>query len=162
MGRVMELFNRTKTFSVDWQEKAGLFVVRVDMLDAYHDMGVEVDIEYPALLLRAVRPRMDKTPYPVCPESLKRAQACVGMKIETGLHFRLQRAVGGVEGCSHITQLLADACSAAVQGLLAIESQGEDGRSRRIPAAKKIEVLEKYRLPIRDTCRAYAGEDKES
>jgi hypothetical protein len=151
----MELFHRRKDSRVEWDEEGGVFVTRVDMLDRFHDMGVRVVFSYPDLVIRAVEPRMDRTPYPVCPDALARAAGCVGMKVQAGLQLMMGRTIGGAEGCTHVTQLVLDACHAAVQGLLAIQSAGAE--SRPIPADQKIAFMEARGLSLRDSCTAYAG-----
>ena len=153
----MELFHRRKDSRVDWDEKGGVFEARVDMLDRFHDMGVRVVLSYPDLVIRAVEPRMDRTPYPVCPDALARAAECVGMKVQAGLQLMMNRTIGGPEGCTHVTQLVLDACHAAVQGLLAIQSAGAGAPPRPIPADEKIAFLEARGLNLRDSCTAYAG-----
>jgi hypothetical protein len=153
----MELFHRNKESRVEWDEKGGAFVVRVDMLDRFHDMGVRVVFSYPDLVIRSVEPRMDRTPYPVCPDALARAAECVGMKVQAGLQLMMNRTIGGPEGCTHVTQLVLDACHAAVQGLLAIQSAASGGAPRPIPADEKIALLEGRGLSLRDSCTAYSS-----
>jgi len=153
----MELFHRRKDSRVEWDEAAGLFEARVDMRDRFHDKGVRVVFSYPDLVIRAVEPRMDRTPYPVCPDALARAAECVGMKVQAGLQLMMNRTIGGSEGCTHVTQLVLDACHAAVQGLLAIHSAGASAPPRPIPAGEKIALLEARGLHLLDSCTAYAG-----
>ena len=153
----MELFHRRKDSRVEWDEKGGAFVVRVDMLDRFHDMGVRVVFSYPDLVIRAVEPRMDRTPYPVCPDALARSAECVGMKVQAGLQLVMSRTIGGSEGCAHVTQLVLDACHAAVQGLLSIHSAAGGEAPRPIPAEEKIALLEARGLSLRDSCTAYSS-----
>lgn len=157
----MELFQRNKRSRVVWSEARDAFVVGVDMEDQFHDMGVRVTFSYPELTIAAVEPRMDRTPYPVCPTALARAGECVGMRVQAGLQLMMNRTVGGAEGCTHVTQLILDACHAAVQGLLAIQSARDGEAPRGIPADAKIRFLEERGLSIRDSCTAYADARRE-
>lgn len=156
----MELFHRSKQSRVEWDQADRTFVVRIDMVDRFHDMGVRVVFSFPDLVIREIQPRMDRTPYPVCPSALARAAECVGMKVQAGLQLMLNRSIGGAEGCTHITQLILDACHAAVQGLLATHSAGE-GEARPIPADEKIAFLEGRGLSLRDSCSAYSSMRRE-
>ena len=153
----MELFHRTKQSRVEWDEARSAFVVRIDMVDRFHDMGVRVVFAYPELVIQEVEPRMERTPYPVCPTALRRAAECVGMKVQAGLQLMMNRSIGGAEGCTHVTQLVLDACHAAVQGLLAIQSARGGETVYQIPADEKIAFLEARGLNLRDSCTAYAG-----
>ena len=152
----MDLFHRTTESRVTWDQEQNAFVVHIDMTDAFHDMGVRVNFSYPDLIIREVEPRMNRTPYPVCPTALARASQCIGLKVQVGLQLLMNRSVGGSEGCRHITQLLLDACNAAVQGLLAIQSAQGVQVTRRIPPDEKISFMEERGLSLRDSCTAYA------
>jgi hypothetical protein len=151
----MELFHRTKESRVRWDRDAGRFVVNVDMRDAFHDIGVEVHFSFPDLVIEAVRPRMDRTPYPVCPGALAKSAACVGLRVGPGITLLIGRSIGGSEGCSHVTTLVTDACHAAVQGLLALRSAEEGTARGPLPAADKVAFLEEHNLSPRNACLAY-------
>lgn len=151
----MELFHRTKDLRVEWEEGGDVFTATVSMLDRFHDMGVVVTFSYPELAITSVTPRMTRTPYPVCPAALARAQECVGLKVQAGISFLLARQIGGSEGCSHVTNLVLDACHSAVQGLLALRRRDEAGREGPVPAEEKIAYLEAHGMSVRDSCVAY-------
>ena len=153
----MELFHRTKQSRVEWDEARSAFVVRIDMVDRFHDMGVRVVFSYPDLVIREIEPRMDRTPYPVCPAALARAAECVGLRVQAGLLLMMNRSIGGAEGCTHVTQLVLDACHAAVQGLLAIQSARGGETVYQIPADEKIAFLEARGLALRESCTAYSS-----
>ncbi len=157
----MELFHRSKQSRVEWDEVDSAFVVRIDMVDRFHDMGVRVVFSYPELVIREIEPRMQRTPYPVCPTALARAAACVGMKVQAGLQLMMNRSIGGAEGCTHVTQLVLDACHAAVQGLLAIQSASGGETVLQIPADAKIAFLEGRGLSLLDSCTAYSSARRE-
>jgi Protein of unknown function (DUF2889) len=151
----MELFHRDKQFRVDWEPDSDVFTVGVDMQDAFHDMGVVVTFSYPELVITSVQPRMTKTPYPVCPTALARAQDGVGLQVKPAISLLLARQIGGREGCAHVTNLVLDACHSAVQGLLAIRRMREDDGGRPIPVQEKISYLEGHGLSVKDSCVAY-------
>lgn len=153
----MELFHRTKQSRLEWDQAGDAFIARVDILDRFHDIGVRVVFSYPDLVIQAVEPRMDRSPYPVCPMALARTTECVGMRVQAGLQLMMNRSIGGAEGCTHVTQLVLDACHAAVQGLLAAQSAEESGTARQIPAVEKIEFMEGRGLSLRDSCAAYSA-----
>ena len=151
----MELFRRDKAFRVDWDEGGDSFTVTVDMVDQFHDMSVVTTFSYPDLEITSVTPRMTRTPYQICPTALAAAQGCVGMRVKPAVSLLLARSMGGSEGCSHVTNLVLDACHSAVQGLLAIRRQREQGRDAPIPPEEKIAFLESHGLAVRDSCVAY-------
>lgn len=152
----MELFRRDKQYRVDWETGGDTFTVHVDMQDRFHDMGVVVRFSYPELIITSVEPRMSRTPYPICPTALTRAQDCVDLQVKPAVALLLARQMGGPEGCSHVTNLVLDACHSAVQGLLAIRRLDERDRQDPIAPEEKIAYLEGHGLPVRDSCVAYA------
>ena len=154
----MELFQRRKDSRVEWDEKGGVFEARVDMLDRFHDMGVRVVFSYPDLVIRSVEPRMDRTPYPVCPDARARPEECVGMKVQAGLQLMMNRTIGGPEGCTHVTQLVLDACHAAVQGLLAIQSAAARRAAAADPGRREDRASwRRAGVNLRDSCTAYSS-----
>lgn len=150
----MKLFERSQVSQVVWEEAAAELVVTITMQDAYHHMGVEVGVRYPDLTIARVRPWSQRSPYPICPEALQRAQACVGLRIGPGIALLIERHIGGRQGCTHITRLIVEACHAAVQGLLARRCQ-EEGRQGVLPSAEKVAFLEGHGLSVRNACAAY-------
>lgn len=152
----MQLYRRTREYSVEWDAAREALIVRVDMLDEHHDMGVAVVFSYPELAIREIHPRMDRTPYPVCPQALEKVQSCVGLQVRAGVSLMITRQIGGNAGCTHVTNLLIDACHSVVQGLLAMHAQQKDSDRRSVlPAPEKIAFLEQHSLSPRNTCVAY-------
>jgi len=150
----MKLFERSQRSEVRWDEAAAELLASVSMQDAYHHMGVEVGFHYPDLTILRVRPWSERSPYPICPEALQRAQACVGLRLGPGISLLIERQAGGRRGCTHITRLILEACHAAVQGLLARRCLDE-GRQGVLPSAEKVAFLEGHGLAVRGTCLAY-------
>src|SRR6202158_6410466 len=83
--------------------------------EAIHDMWVRVTIgsDY---VIRAIEVKTDAMPYPsACDEITPAYSALVGISLLHGFRKSLYAAMGGVRGCSHITELLAQAPTAAGQ-----------------------------------------------
>jgi hypothetical protein len=152
----VELFHRKKDYKVFWKEAENQFVVTVTMQDDFHDMGVEVVFQYPDLIITSIQPWMSRTPYLICPTALIQISHCVGLQVKPGMAFLLDRLIGGKEGCSHITNLVLDACHVSVQGLLAKKSMETNHPKQPYPAEDKITFLEQHNLSVRNTCVAYS------
>ena len=95
--------------------------------EAIHDMWVRVTIgsDY---VIRAIEVKTDEMPYPgACDEITPAYSALVGISLLHGFRNSLYAAMGGVRGCSHITELLAQAPTAAVQTFAGLrrEMQGD-------------------------------------
>ena len=96
--------------------------------EAIHDMWVRVTIgsDY---VIRAIEVKTDEMPYPgACDQITPAYSALVGISLLHGFRKALYAAMGGVRGCSHITELLAQAPTAAVQTFAGLrrEIQGDE------------------------------------
>lgn len=152
----VEIFHREKDYKVILDENKSQFMVSVTMKDAFHDMGVEVLFSYPDLIILSVKPWMTQTPYPICPIALAQASGCVGLQVKPGIAFLLDRKISGREGCSHITNLVLDACHVSIQGLLAKKHREMGNSQQPYPTEDKIAFLEQHQFSIRNTCVAYS------
>jgi Protein of unknown function (DUF2889) len=94
--------------------------------ESIHDMWVRVTIgsDY---VIRAIEVKTDEMPYPgACDEITPAYSALVGISLLHGFRKSLYAAMGGVRGCSHITELLAQAPTAAVQTFAGLRREMQD------------------------------------
>ena len=91
--------------------------------DPVHEMWVRITIG-PDYVVQAIEVQTDEMPYPgVCDEITPAYSALVGASLIRGFRKTLYDAMGGVRGCSHITELLAQAPTAAVQTFAGLRSE---------------------------------------
>ena len=97
-----------------------------------HDMSLRLSIDS-TFVVREVEALIDEQPYTACSDVLGNYQRLVGLKIGPGWNKRAREAVGGVEGCTHITELLGPMATVTFQTLagdyaeqLMAETLGED------------------------------------
>ena len=92
-----------------------------------HDMWVRVTIgrDY---LIRAIEVQTDEMPYPgACDRITPAYGKLVGASLLHGFRRTLQETMGGVQGCSHLTELLAHAPTAAIQMFAGLRREIEEG-----------------------------------
>jgi hypothetical protein len=83
--------------------------------DPVHDMWVRVTIDR-TFRIQAVEVKADWVPYPGGCDLIEAAYAkLVGANLVDGFRKALYEAMGGVHGCTHITELLSYVPTAAVQ-----------------------------------------------
>ena len=83
--------------------------------DPVHDMWIRLTIgsDY---VIRAIEVRTDEMPYPGACDLITPAYGkLVGASLLHGFRRTLQDTMGGVRGCSHLTELLSHAPTAAIQ-----------------------------------------------
>ena len=116
-----------------------------------HRMRVELEVEYPALVIRGVDVEFDDYPQPLCPVIADDYGALIGVSITRGFTHRVRELFGGPRGCAHVTALLQAMAPAVVQstwsmGILnqrAATSNGAAepaGRPRQPPPADSCHV----------------------
>lgn len=81
-----------------------------------HDMSLRLSVDGD-LVVREVEAVMDVQPYNICSEVLNNFQRLVGLRIGAGWNKRVREAVGGVEGCTHLGELLGPLATVTFQTL---------------------------------------------
>ncbi|MGH8715070.1 MAG: DUF2889 domain-containing protein [Casimicrobiaceae bacterium] len=92
-----------------------------------HDMWIRltVDRDY---TIRAIEVKTDEMPYPGACDLITPAYGkLVGASLLHGFRRTLQETMGGVQGCSHLTELLSHAPTAAIQTFAGLRREIEDG-----------------------------------
>jgi hypothetical protein len=114
-----------------------------------HDMWIRLTIgrDY---LIRAIEVRTDEMPYPgACDLITPAYDKLVGASLLHGFRRTLQDAMGGVRGCSHLTELLSHAPTAAIQMFAGLRREIEgDERPFQLDRCHALEVTT-------DTVRRY-------
>lgn len=83
---------------------------------ALHDMSVRLTID-DDFVVRDVEAQTDAGPYAVCPAVTPNFKRLIGAQVARGWRRRLLETVGGVEGCTHITEMLGAMATVAFQTL---------------------------------------------
>ncbi len=79
-----------------------------------HDMWIRLtlDDEFKIHDIEAVT---DQGPYAVCPAIAPNFKRVIGLTVGAGWRRKVREAVGGVEGCTHLTEMLGAMATAAFQ-----------------------------------------------
>ena len=93
---------------------------------AVHDMWVRVTVgsDY---IIRSIEVRTDGMPYETCDRIEPAYAKLAGASLLHGFRKTLYDAMGGVRGCSHLTELLAHAPTAAIQMFAGLRREIEPG-----------------------------------
>ncbi len=92
-------------------------------------------------------------PYDVCPKANKVFTKLVGLQIGPGWRRKVQAAIGGRHGCTHITELLGPVATIAYQTLY-----GHDARERREKTQFSDADKKNERSHLRNSCVGYADD----
>lgn len=97
--------------------------------EAVHDMWVRVTIDA-EFVIHAIEVRTDGMPYPDACDSIEPAYGkLVGANLVDGFRKRLHTDMGGIRGCTHVTELLGSLPTAAVQTFAGLK-RADDGEHK--------------------------------
>jgi hypothetical protein len=93
-------------------------------------------------------------PYAVCPQANDVFDALVGLQIGPGWRKKVQAAIGGKRGCTHITELMGPVATIAYQTLY-----GQEVRERRMSGRFTDADKQNQRRHLLNSCAGYAEEN---
>ena len=91
----------------------------------YHHMRVRITVDLELKIIDAAAITL-VGPYQICPQGAQNIKNLIGLKIGAGWKRRVQTAIGGPSGCTHITELTGPIATTAYQTI-----GGEISRRRR-------------------------------
>jgi hypothetical protein len=99
----------TKTYALERSER-GLMPPGTPV----HGMAIRATVD-DAMTIRAIATSMDSTPFDECQQGNDPMQQMVGVTMGPGWRQAIERALGGVRGCTHLRELLFNMATAAYQ-----------------------------------------------
>ena len=98
--------------------------------EAVHDLWARITVARDYVIQR-VEVKFDAMPYPDGCERIEPAYTkLVGTSLMHGFRKTLYDAMGGVKGCSHVTELLSHAPTAAIQMFAGLRREIEPGEAK--------------------------------
>lgn len=143
-GRITD----TKTYDFTMDERGP-----VKAGEPVHDMWIRLTVD-DNLTVQAITAVTDSSPYPaVCPHIAAAYQKVVGLTIGKGWTRALKERLAGIEGCTHLSELLGPIATTAFQTVVSYRNRME--RERR-KAEGKGAVREHF--PLLNTCHAFRAD----
>ena len=96
-------------------------------------------------------------PYAICPTANAVFDNLVGLQIGPGWRRKVQTAIGGRHGCTHITELLGPVATIAYQTLY-----GEEARQKRQSGTLSDQDKQASRSQLANSCVGYAEDSSDS
>ncbi len=113
--------------------------------EALHDMWLRVTLDED-LIVRDIEAVTDNGPYGLCPAVTPKFKRMIGQRVAAGWRRAVRENVGGVEGCTHLAEMLVAMGTVAFQTLYPFLAK----RSREKPRAG--------RPPLLNTCHIFSSE----
>jgi hypothetical protein len=79
-----------------------------------HGMHIRLTVDE-GMTIRAIATAMDHTPFGECQQGNDPMQRMVGVRLGPGWRQAIEKALGGVRGCTHLRELLFNMATAAYQ-----------------------------------------------
>ncbi len=105
------------------------------------------------MLITACEASSDFTPYGMCPDAAPNFARLAGLRIGAGFNRAVNERVGGVMGCTHLREVLAQMATVAFQTLTVL---------RRAPEHVAAAAADPRRPAQVDTCLAYAADSPQT
>lgn len=106
-----------------------------------HDMWIRMTLTPDELEITACEAAMDFTPYDICSQTAPKMERLVGLKIGKGFLKAASMRVGGVEGCTHLRELLQPVATTAYQTQHSLLNHAQDGKTRKERRSLAPELL---------------------
>ena len=96
-------------------------------------------------------------PYAICPTANAVFDNLIGLQIGPGWRRKVQAAIGGRHGCTHITELLGPVATIAYQTLY-----GEEARQKRQSGTLSDQDKQASQSQLANSCVGYADDSSDS
>ena len=133
----------TKSYDFPNQERG---VIRSG--EALHHMKVKITLDDEMTIVGAEAETL-AGPYAMCPNATLGFGSLVGLQVGPGWRARVRQAIGGITGCTHITELMGPVATVAFQTFF-----GERGRKKRASGLPEDESADVSSLA--DSCIGHA------
>ena len=104
-SNAMEDFKRNLSYHVQRGSDSEILLTS-SLTDRFHDIRMEVVVDFESLVIRAARVDFIRHPSVDCPTVAGRMERLVGFTIGRGLNRKLQETFGGGEGCGNLRLML--------------------------------------------------------
>ena len=120
-----------------------------------HGMWVRMTIDLDMNVL-SCEASSDFTPYAICPAAAPNFAALAGLKIGPGFNRAVHERVGGIKGCTHLREVLAQMATVAFQTLYPVRARKEREARLANGASGEPPATPGKRPALLGTCHAYA------
>ncbi|WP_114395235.1 DUF2889 domain-containing protein [Oleisolibacter albus] len=140
-----------KTYGFDSQARG-----RLAPGDFVHDMWIRLTVDS-QFVVQAVAAVTDASPFAMCPAITPNFQRLVGLRIASGWTAAVKERLGGIEGCTHLVELLGPVATTTFQTIAPVLER--EARDRRKAAAALGEPPAPQRRPVLlNTCHSFASD----
>lgn len=136
----------TKSYPLNntWRKK-------IEVGEPLHEMllRLTIDDNFSIVGIEAVT---DNSPFEMCPNITPNYKSLIGVVIGAGWRRIIRQKVGGIEGCTHITELLFPMATVAIQTVMPFKSKARKDKTVSLKESKNERPF------VLNTCHAWSTE----
>ena len=118
-----------------------------------HDMWIRMTIN-DSMEVVDVEAKTVQGPHAICPAINEQYKAIIGTRLVAGWNHQVRKAVSGVHGCTHLTDMLRNMGTVAYQTMWPTLHRKAAEKRQDNPEAKKSKPI------LLNTCHAYASDSE--
>ncbi|MFZ1830122.1 MAG: DUF2889 domain-containing protein [Candidatus Competibacteraceae bacterium] len=138
-GRMTDI----KTYAFPNEDRGGV----IQAGEPLHDMWVRLTVDS-EFLIHQSEACIDGSPFGLCPAIAERYRQLIGVRIGPGWSLKLRELFSGVNGCTHMTELLGPVATTVFQTVYGQHYDEEDAK----PADERTPP------PVLNTCHALTSD----
>jgi hypothetical protein len=114
-----------------------------------HEMWIRLTVD-DELVIRDIEAVTDYSPFPICPAIAPNFKRLIGLDIRPGFYLKVKEILGGIEGCTHLVEMLGPIGTTAYQTIYPYRNRLRQERGEpRFDGANKPRFL--------DTCHGWSS-----
>ncbi|KZB56731.1 MULTISPECIES: DUF2889 domain-containing protein [Thalassospira] len=123
-----------------------------------HEMWLRITVG-DDMVINAVEAVTDHAPFNACDEIAPNYEALVGLRIGPGLKQQIRERVGGIHGCTHLTELMGPVATTAFQTIFPIRArEAEERRKQQEKDGTASNPPKKRRSPLVNSCHGWRSD----
>jgi hypothetical protein len=127
----------TDTKSYDFSSQ---FRGTVSAGEPVHQMWIRLTVD-DELVIRDVEAVTDHSPFPICGGITPNFARLKGMSIRPGFNAKVRELLGGVEGCTHLVEMLGPIATTAFQTIYPYRERLRRERGETRPTPRRVALL---------------------
>ena len=132
---------KTYAFNNDWRGE-------IKVGEPLHEMLLRVTVDE-SFVIRDIIAVTDNSPFEMCPDITESYKSVIGIRMGPGWRKAIRTKVGGVHGCTHLTELLFPMATVAMQTIWPLLRHRQNRSDQDVGKSKRRPV-------VLNTCHAWA------
>ncbi len=140
------------------EDTADTVLARGSILDQVHNIAIEIVVDINTLEIKSVEGQMVKVPFKSCKQAIDNLRNIEGLKLEAGISNKLSSALGGQNGCIHLSEVTIETMRLAANSIFGIKCGGKEWREGTL---SDDEFWGRVKPLLKNTCLVFKNEEED-